>query len=501
MSKPPDIPEVKNPEFIRLLNLVDILGREDSQNLLEKFNDNALALLAYLVKEGIGKKDELCRLWGDSIGLAYVDFNRTLFQPEIVRRIPDDFAREHYMIPIYQFGDTVTVAAADPGDSTILRTVEALLGCPVSLVFSFPDDIRDTIDIQYQDSDMLREFAHKIKMNPLFDETGEISTEELELLAGDKGVVEFTRGLFLLSIKEHATDIHIEPGEKYIKIRFRIDGVLQEKMKLDMSLHASIISRLKILADADIRKTGIPWEGQLRLSLLKRPVDFMFSSFPTPYGERVVLRMLKVFHVSYIPELSELHLSKNIYNKFKELIKYPGGIFMIAGPSDSGKTTTVYSALRQMNSPEINIMTLEDPVECRLENICQIQIPHTGLSAAPAIQSLLAQDPDVIFLGQIRNQETAAAAAAAALSGHLVFTTLNANSACDAIFRLIRLGIEPSLAAASLIGVLAQRLVRRLCDQCKERYELSPDEIENIFLWDRKTKVFFHRKKGCPSCN
>lgn len=496
------VPKVENSEFIRALNLAGILAEQNSQYLLEKFEGNALSILVHLISEGSAKKDELCKLWGDSLGFAHVNLDKTLFQQDAVQKIPEKFARRHNMIAIYKFGESITVATSDPGNNFIQKELARLIGCPVSLVFAFPYDIEDAIEIQYKNSTVPDDPASKMMLDPLFSEDGKISLDQLKSLADDKLTVEFTRCLLLFGIKECATDIHIDPGKEEARVRFRIDGVLEERMNLDKSLHALIISRLKILAGADITQMQIPQNGRISLSLLNRIIDIRLSTAPTIYGEKIVLRISEGLRKYSVPDLSQLCFSKYVCQNLTRVIESPNGVFFVAGPTGSGKTTTLYSALRHINKTGINIMTVEDPVEYQLEGINQVQVnPAAGLNFASALRSFLEQDPDVILVGEMRDAETVKIAFQAALAGHLIFTTLHANSALEAVVRLVEMGAEPFWAASSVIGVMAQRLVRRLCDQCKEKYELMSEEIKRIFLWDGKKKVFFYRRKGCPYCS
>ncbi len=497
-----EIPKVINPEFFDLLNAKGILSEKDLRFFLSQFRENTLDALIFLVQKDSSKKNTLCRLWGDSLGFAYVDLEKTLFQPDVVKHIPEKFARRYKTIPIYKLGDSLTVATADPGNRLILEEVEKFIGCGLSPVFSFPHDIDDAIDIQYQTSTSLDELLRKLSLNPLFSEAQKITAEELEAFAGNQSVVDLTRSLLLFGVKERASDIHIEPSGESVRIRFRIDGVLHERMQLDQSIYPTLISRLKILAGADITERRRSQDGRINIPLLNKEIDLRFSSSPTIYGEKIVLRILGGVQAYDVPKLSELHFSKQISDRLKQVLASPNGVFFVTGPTGSGKTTTLYSAIRHINKTGINIMTIEDPVEYRLKGVNQIQAnPAVGLDFAAALRSFLRQDPDVILVGEVRDAETARIASQAALTGHLVFTTLHTNSAIQAVVRLTEIGVEPYLVAPSIIGVMAQRLIRRLCEQCKESYPLSPDEIESIFIWDGKTPVSFYRHKGCPYCN
>lgn len=494
--------EFENPEFFRMLGEKGILGEEEARNLIRKFSRNALSILIYLVQRGDLGKDELCRIWGDSIDFAYVNIEKTLFQANVAEMIPEKFARRHKVIPIYKFGPAVTVAAADPANRIIMERVEDMVRSPVSPVFSFPHDIEDAIDIQYKTQNTLNDFSRQISAELLLaKETGQTAQEGSPKLAGNEAVAEFTRSLLLLGVKEGAAAIHIEPGKDLVRVRFRVDGLLCEKMRLERPLLPGLISRLKVLAGADTGETRKPQKGRIYLSLLNKVIEFKFSIAPTIYGEKAVARIIGGGQIKDVPDLSELYLSKHVYDNLTRTIRHPGGIFLITGPAQSGKSTTLYSAISHINEPEKNIVAIEDVVEYRLDRITQVQLnPGADFGFSSAICSALDQDPDVILVGEVRDEGTVKRVIRAAMTGCLVLTATHASTALGGIIRLIELGADPFLLAPSLVGVMGQRLVRKLCYQCKEKYPLSPEEIKENFVWDGKTKVSFWQGKGCDQC-
>jgi type IV pilus assembly protein PilB len=417
--------------------------------------------------------------------------------------LPQRFARKHKIILIYQFGDAITAAMQDPGNSLVVEEVERITKRKISPVFAFPEEIEEAIDIQYQSTDSVIQLSDKIDLDKLMESSKEVSLEELQRIAGDEAVIEFTRSLLMLGIKERASDIHIEPGEESIRVRYRIDGVLQERLTLDKSLLAPLVSRIKVIAGVNIVEKRRPQDGRITLSLPKRSLDLRFSTVPTIYGEKIVLRILGQTQMRDVPDLRVLEFSTAVLSKLERVIDTPNGVFFVTGPTGSGKTTTLYAVLNHLNTPGINIMTIEDPVEYRLPGINQIQVnPAIDLDFASALRSFLRQDPDVILVGEIRDVESARIAAQAALTGHLVMSTMHTNNALQAVTRLIEVGVEPFLVAPSIIGVMAQRLVRRICDHCKEARTLTPQEIEELFYnWDGKREVLFYEGKGCPQCN
>ncbi len=491
-----------NSRFIEIIKGKGLITKEDAVALLQRYKGDAYAVLKHIIKSGTVTRQQIGEAWGDSLSVAYVDLSKTLFQSNLSKMLPEHFAREHKMVLLYKLGDAVTVACANPTQTLVIKKAEAMIGLPISTVYSFPEDIDDAIEIEYKSSGALGDVISNLSINSLLTTEGKITDAQLKQLAGDQAIVEFVRGLLLLAVKDKASDIHIEPGISTIRIRFRIDGMLHERIKLDPILHPPLISRLKILANLDIAERRRPQDGRISLQLSNKSIDFRFSCTPMIYGEKAVLRILGQSEKENVPDIADINISTPILKKLKKVVASPNGIFFITGPTGSGKTTTLYSILKYINKPDINIMTIEDPVEYRLEGLNQMQVNHKiDLTFAAALRSFLRQDPDVILIGEIRDMETARIAAQAALTGHLVLASMHTNNALQAITRLIEIGVEPFLVAPAIIGVMAQRLVRRLCDNCKERYQLSKDEIEEYFIWDGVSEVFFYKKKGCSQCN
>ena len=497
MNKEKVFPHVKNPAFVQALVASKVLTEREAAQELKNTRDNAIEILTDLIEKMPSKKTMLCKLWGDSLGFAYVDLEKTMYHKEAIDALSRPYNLDNFMIPVYKLGEVLTVAMYNPADDKLVKKTEMASKCRVSPVFAPPTDIIDAIEVQYQNLDFLDEYIQDSALVSLPDDE-KITKERLEKISGDKAVVGFTRGLLLLSLKENASDIHIEPGEYSTRIRYRVDGVLRERFEIDKDLVNPIVSRLKILADRDITERRRPQDGRISLKLPNRSVDFRFSCVPTIYGEKVVLRLLGSSQHKDVPTLENMGFSKKNLTRLKRLVENPNGVFFVTGPTGSGKTTTLYSAISHINKPGVNIMTIEDPVEYRLSGISQVQVNEKiGLDFARVLRSFLRQDPDVILVGEIRDAETAKIASQAALTGHLVFATMHTNNALQAVTRLVEIGVEPFLVAPSIIGVLAQRLVRKLCDNCKKAYDLSPEEIEKYFIWDGKTSVKFYRNTGC----
>lgn len=489
------------PDFWKALVDSGRMTRSEIEPLFREVEGDGFEGLRRLVKEHPHEKDRYCRIWGDSIGFGTVDLDRTLFAADLVPRLPKDLAIRHCAIPLYEFAGIVTVACADPADQTALQVLSAQFRQPVSPVFAWPDDIRASIEVHYQSEGEVQERLRKILDMPFLRDAQAITLEQLQKSSGDQAVVEFAQAILLLAAKSRASDIHLEPGESRVRIRYRIDGVLKEIASMSLGVHLALVSRLKVMASLDIVEKRKPQDGRLALELPGRTLDFRFSSVPSIYGEKIVLRILGQLSKVSIPSLENLSLSARQQKAMSQVLKRPNGVFLLTGPTGSGKTTTLYAMLKELNRDGVNIMTIEDPVEYRLAGINQIQVnPVVDLTFANALRSFLRQDPDVILVGEIRDHDTARIALQAALTGHLVLSTLHANSAIHAVTRLLDFGIEPYLVGPALIGTMGQRLVRRICDKCKESYVPSRETMDELFEWDGNTETQLFRGKGCPAC-
>ncbi len=496
-----------NP-FLSILVERNVLSEEDSVKLKKAFNGDPYRILIRLAKGlrgGLINKTDLGKIWGDIIGFPFIDLKKTLFQGEVVHQLPEKLAKEHCVIPVYQFGEAITVASPQPGNQKQLLEIETAMQKKVSLVFAFPDEIKTAIDVQYKSSQYLKELTKELEekfgFDDLLDASDEMSTEKLREITGSQVVVELVRGIMLFALKEAASDIHIEPYLNKVVIRFRVDGILEEKLQLEKALLLPLVSRIKILANLDITERRRPQDGKITMEIEDIRIDFRFSSIPAIYGEKVVLRLLGQLADKSIPDLEDLDFSPPDLIKMKRLISTPNGVVFVTGPTGAGKTTTLFAALKYLNKPGVNILTIEDPVEYQLDGVNQVQVnPLINVNFANALRAFLRQDPDVILVGEVRDVETARIASQAALTGHLVLTSMHTNNALQAVTRLIEIGVEPFLVAPSVIGILSQRLVRRICLECKESYSLSPEEIENLFIWDGKREVTFYRGKGCKEC-
>ncbi|MEO5378147.1 MAG: GspE/PulE family protein [Magnetococcus sp. DMHC-6] len=498
---------IQNPRFVEAVREKKLISSDEIARLLG-FKQDALRLFRYLVFQNILPRREASQLWADGFGVAWIDLDNSLFQSDVLNILPQTVARKYGMIFVYQMGvrtgqraEVITVAMADPTNQVALQNVEKITGRTLSAVCAMPDEIQDAIDIQYQDEKELAQIDRNAMTQLIEPGSGEISLAALERMAGSQSMADLTRAVLLLAVKEGASDIHVEPLETHGLLRFRGDGILRERGRLSLEVMISFISRIKVLSGMDMTEQRRPQDGRLRLELTNRSLDFRVSSIPTIYGEKVVLRLLSQVNLREVPDLEDLYFAKNIFDQIQHLIHSPNGVFFITGPTGCGKSTTLFAAIKAINSPAVNIMTAEDPVEYRLPGVMQVQVnPEIGLTFATALRSFLRQDPDVILIGEIRDLETAKIATEAALTGHLVLSSLHTNNALQAVTRLIEIGVEPFLVGPSIIGIMSQRLVRRICDNCKESYFPDRSVLDKLFDWDGETEVVFYRGKGCQLC-
>lgn len=493
----------KNNDFCDYLESHGAVPAEQRSALRSRFADDDLGILMDLVKRDPRRRDELGRLYGDYLGVAYVDCGRTLIHNDLPARLPEQFARKRHLLPLYEFGGAITVASATPKDTHLLAEAENFLGTFLSPVFAFPDQIDAAIEIVYQSDSELTRMIASHKLPELTAQGGvPIKASELKRVSEERSIIDFTRGLLLLALKQRASDIHIEPGEDATRVRFRVDGVLQEILKCENAMQTAIVARLKVMADADISETRRPQDGRLTLVLPDRSIDIRLATIPVQFGEKVVLRILGQAQFETVPDLVELDFAKPVLTGLRKIVESQHGIFFVTGPTGSGKTTTLYALLKYLNHPGINILTIENPVEYRLAGVNQVQTNETiGLDFSEALRAFLRLDPDIILVGEVRDFETAQIACRAALTGHLVLTTMHTNNALQAVLRLVEMGIDPAMAAPALLGVMAQRLVRRLCPHCKVPVNLTAEEINRYFEWDGFTPVQVFHPQGCDRCH
>lgn len=465
-----------------------------------------------LVRMGYVKEELILQCLADYFNLPYVDLDTYLIDEKIVKTIPEEMARRHTLIPLFKIGNTLTVAMTNPLNLMALDEIRNKVKTEVEIAISAEKKIKKAIDQHYGAAMAALEttFQQFVKNNtpgPSLEPSDYKKTHDLVMKEPPSGPMEeasATRMLDLImiqAIRDRASDIHFEPDERVLRVRFRIDGFLYETITLPKQIHPALTSRIKILSEMDIAETRFPQDGNFNVKLENRSFEIRVSTFPTIYGENVVLRVLD--QTSPLFRLEELGFSEEMLDQFKKLIRKTNGIILVTGPTGSGKTTTLYALLNMINSKDKNIITIEDPVEYRLALIRQTQInPKAGITFATGLRSILRQDPDIIMIGEIRDLETSEIAMQAALTGHLVLSTLHTNDSPEAISRLMDIGVEPYLISSSVIGVLAQRLVRTICPECKVSYQVDPKTLSEFGgeVAHLKEPLTLYRGRGCKNC-
>ncbi|MCM8765739.1 MAG: type II secretion system ATPase GspE [Candidatus Omnitrophica bacterium] len=451
-----------------------------------------------LIKLGFISEEAIVAKIAEITSLPYINLADYQIDSEIIKLVPEDLARKYKIIPLFRIEDTLTVVMANPNDIAALDELRIKTNFKyIDTVISTKTQIENALNRYYGTVGDIETVIEGMDISQLKAIPEELEPSRIAEIVEETPVIKLVNLLITRAVKDRASDIHIEPEEDLLRIRYRIDGILYEVYKLPKYLLGLITSRIKVLANLDIAERRKPQDGRIRLNIENREIDIRTSTFPTIHGENVVLRILDKSNL--LLDLNELGFSQQDLSRFNSLIHRPNGIILVTGPTGSGKTTTLYAALSAINSLETNIITLEDPVEYELPLIRQTQInPKAGLTFATGLRSILRQDPDIIMVGEIRDVETAEIAIQAALTGHLVFSTLHTNDAPGALTRLIDMGIEPFLISSSVIGVLAQRLVRKICADCKTEYIPSPELISVLGI--KETEIKFYKGKGCPNC-
>jgi type IV pilus assembly protein PilB len=461
------------------------------------------ALAALIVDQNIVPKQVFLRKVAESLALEYIEAVPSSVPGDIVTAVPAHHARMYGVIPLRVDGQSVDLLAIDPFNAQIIDDLTFALGKDVRLLVADPERVETLIDNHYPEEDAsLDALLGELNEDPGAETNADdLDANDIEALAGQAPIIRFVNLVLAQAIRDKASDIHFEPFEHEFKIRYRIDGSLYEMSPPPKHLALPITSRVKVLSNLNIAERRIPQDGRIKLTLGGRPVDLRVSTLPTQFGESVVLRVLDQSAVQL--DISQLGMPEDVFEGINEIVKRPNGIFIVTGPTGSGKTTTLYSALRVVNSPDVKLLTAEDPVEYEIEGIMQVPVNHTvGLTFAAALRSFLRQDPDIIMVGEIRDLETAQISIQASLTGHLVLSTLHTNDAPGAVTRLVDMGVEPFLIASSLEAVLAQRLVRRICRSCRTAYEPPGALLQQLGIdpVDIGNREFFYGK-GCPTCN
>ncbi|HXM39112.1 MAG TPA: type IV-A pilus assembly ATPase PilB [Gemmatimonadales bacterium] len=487
--------------------LGDILVREGlitqeqlRKALLEQKN-SGMRLGYTLVKLGFIEETEVTKMLARQYRMPAVDLSRFEVDPKILKLIPPDIATKHTVLPLKREGRTLTVAIADPNNVTAIEDIKFITRCDVFPVIAGEYTLRNAIERYYQQSDaQLQSLLKSVESAEDDLELVEDAQDEdvkAQDLADDAPVVKLINGLLTDAVKRGASDVHIEPFEHEMRVRYRVDGALQEVMKPPIKMRAALTSRVKIMAQLNIAERRVPQDGRIKLKMGARVIDFRVSTLPVLFGEKIVLRILDKGNLTL--DLKTFGFEPKAEAELLKAILNPYGMVLVTGPTGSGKTTTLYSALSRINQIDVNIMTAEDPVEYNLLGINQVLVRNdVGMTFAAALKAFLRQDPNIIMVGEIRDLETGSIAIKAALTGHLVLSTLHTNDAPSTITRMVDMGIEPFNVASAVNLIVAQRLVRRICKDCKQQHEYTPEEM-HAFGIDKKEGPFF-KGAGCDTC-
>jgi type IV pilus assembly protein PilB len=492
------------PRIAELLVRGGIVSRDQLIQAQEKERDNGSSVIRELVRLGFTTEDTLTEFLAKQFNIEKADLNPSEIEDSVFSLVPPQLVQKHQLVPVKLLGSTLTVAMADPTDLVAINEVKFITGYGVRVTLAPPSAIKKTLEHRFGGvsyDEVLKKFGDG-EME-VIHETDDVNLQELQQATMEAPVVTLVNAILADAAKRRASDIHIEPYEKIFRVRFRVDGVLQEIMSPPLRLKNPLVSRLKVMAGLDIAERRLTQDGRIKLKMgVSGELDIRVSVLPTLFGEKVVMRLLDKSNLQL--DMSKLGFDPQTLKDFLEAIHKPYGMILITGPTGSGKSTTLYSALSELNKPDVNISTAEDPVEYNLVGINQVQVrEQIGLTFAAALRSFLRQDPDIIMVGEVRDLETAQIAVKAALTGHLVLSTLHTNDAPSTIDRLINMGVETFLLISSINLIAAQRLVRRICEKCKEPVEVSPEILINLGVDSAEVGAGFStfHGRGCGNCN
>ena len=493
-----------------------LITKEQLDKALELQKSNNSKLGSNLVKLGFVTDEEIAQVLSKQFGISPINLGRFEIDQTVLDLIPVEVARKYDLIPVNRTGAVLTVAMADPTNIRAMDEINFICGYQVEPVVASDNAIREAIDKYYGSThalelkQALKEATHEKNVElgeldvEILEEAEELDLASLERQSEDAPVVKLVNKILYDALNEGASDIHVEPYEKEYRVRYRIDGVLYVKINPPLKLRDAITSRIKIMAKLDIAEKRLPQDGRIKIKTKHlgkiKELDYRVSVLPTLFGEKIVLRLLDKENLKL--DMTKLGLESESLRKFEKAILKPYGMLLVTGPTGSGKTNTLYSAMSRINTPEINIITAEDPVEFNIPGINQVQMKEQiGLNFAAALRSFLRQDPNIILVGEIRDFETAEIAIKAALTGHLVLSTLHTNDAPSSINRLMNMGIEPFLVSSSVLLIVAQRLIRKICKECKEEYKVPMEALVDIgFSEEDARNVTIYKGRGCPLC-
>ena len=477
-----------------------LINQEQMTRALDSQRHDGGSLGYNLVKTGAISEMAFAEFMGQAFNVPAVNLDSTPPDPDAVSLIPSEVATKFQVVPVKRQGRILTVAMANPDNIFAIDDIKFITGLEVRPVVATETAIRKTIDRLYDSADSLASIMKDMQEDFEIVEQADEEPSLDEVQSADAPVVKLVNSLIADAVGKHASDIHIEPYEKHLRVRYRIDGMLHEMMSPPFKMKGAVISRLKIMAELDIAEKRVPQDGRIKIRIGAKAIDLRVSSLPTIFGEKVVMRILDKSNLQI--DLTKLGFHEHALARFLEAIESPYGMVLVTGPTGSGKSTTLYSALNRINKAHCNIMTAEDPVEYNLEGINQVNVHEDiGLSFAMALRAFLRQDPNIIMVGEIRDLETASIATKAALTGHLVLSTLHTNDAASSVNRLIDMGIEPFLVASSVNMIIAQRLVRKLCAKCKQPSKLHAETLQELGITDAPADITLYEARGCIECN
>ncbi|MDQ7850336.1 MAG: type II secretion system ATPase GspE [Armatimonadota bacterium] len=479
----------------RILVEAGLLSEAQLERALQQQKETGERLGRVIMSMGLASQEDIARAIAKQLGIDFVNLADVLLEEDVLLRVPEHIARRHHVIPISADDSSLVVGMEDPLDVVALDDLRKLTGLEIRPVVITPDAFQRALS-QYPVG--VDQTLAEIRPAETYEE--EVATERLRAVAEDAPIVRLANQVIVQAIRQGASDIHVEPQEQRVRIRYRIDGALYSVMTPPKHVQAALVSRIKIMAGMNIAERRVPQDGRIEMRVDNRDIDLRVSTIPTVWGEKVVMRILD--KQGAFVGIEKLGLLPEDHQRFERIITRPHGIILLTGPTGSGKTTTLYAILNRLNKVEVNITTIEDPVEYQLPGIAQVQInPKAGLTFATGLRAFLRQDPDIIMVGEIRDEETARIAIHASLTGHLVLSTLHTNDAAGAVTRLVDMEIEPFLVSSSVIGVIAQRLVRVLCQHCKQSYVPTPEMLKRVGLADLAPVPTFYRATGCEYCS
>ena len=489
---------MKRKRLGEILRDEGLISEEQLQAALERQKtEKGLRIGEVLVAMGAVTAEDVAQAIWQQRQIPYVDLDNYALDPKVIELVPERIARAYLALPIFKIGNALTVAMADPFNLIAVDDLRSRTGCEIETVISTEDKIEKCLDHYYRMDESITQLIAGVA-----EEEGEKTASKDPAVAAEIGeapVIKLANLIIQQAVRDGASDIHIEPGEHDVKVRYRIDGMLHEINKIPKTIQAAITSRFKVWAEVDVTEKRTAQDGRFFAGSDGKRVEVRLSTFPTIYGENLVMRILDP--TATILELKSLGLPPAIFDSYIKLVKATQGMVLVTGPTGSGKTTTLYATLDTVRDPALNIITIEDPVEYRLEGIRQTQVnPQGGVTFAAGLRAIVRQDPDVIMVGEIRDLETAQMAVRASLTGHVVFSTLHTNDAPGSITRLLDIGVEPFLISSGVTGVLAQRLARTVCRSCKEPYVPSEEDLEQFGIAERAKGRTFFRGRGCQGC-